>query len=80
MIEHVEASLSNDSGDVWRVRLALTVEHLAGTGGIEDAAVSKVELISEVPDGGYALEYYYRKPVYRRVRVKDGRLVAPESV
>lgn len=28
MIEHVEASLSNDSGDVWRVRLALTVEHL----------------------------------------------------
>lgn len=50
-----------------------------GTDGIEDATVSKVELISEAPDGEYALEYYYLKPVYRRVRVKDGRLVAPES-
>jgi len=71
-----EGTLSNRSGDVYPVWLNLTVAALHGETGIEDEMVSRVELASDVPDGEYMLDYFYRKPFHGLMRVRFGALVA----
>jgi hypothetical protein len=69
-------SLTTKSGDVLKVKLTLTVIERRGTTGVEDEEVSRVELASDVQDGDYILEYFYRKPFRESVRVKLGVLTA----
>ena len=67
-------ALSNEGG-VRQVVLSLAVAELAGNMGVEDQAVSRVTLVSAVPDGDYTLDYTYLKPFHGRVRVQHGALM-----
>lgn len=73
----VEVKLSASSGQTLRVQLNLTIAQLDGAQGVEDEAVSHVELATFVPDGDYDLDYFYFKAIRSRVRVSGGVLLGP---
>jgi len=77
--ERIEGSLTNPSGDAYPVRLEITVAVLQGSYGIEDEHVAEVRLLSRVPDGEYYLDYFYEKPVSRRLRVKHNSLLNSQA-
>lgn len=58
--ENIEGSLSATNGDVYPVRLNLTVAR---------NGQPRVELKTRVPDGKYWLCYFYRRYRAKRVRV-----------
>jgi hypothetical protein len=77
MTKHVKAegTLTTRAGDLYPVRLNLTIAELQGATGIEDEMVSRVELDSSVPDGEYMLDYFHRKEFHGLVRVRFGALM-----
>lgn len=73
---HIEGTLSTRSGDAYPIWLNLAIAELPGETGIQDDTISCVELVSDVPDEEYMLDYFYLTPFHGSVRVRFGALVA----
>lgn len=76
-IRRVTGWLAVDSGESIAVPLDVTTVELRGQRGVEDEAVSRIQLASgEIPDGDYTLDYFCFKPYRVPIRVEYGVLVA----
>ena len=69
-------TMTGTGGDVYSVSLRATIAELHGSMGIEDQEIARIELIDQIPDGNYILEYFYLKPFHGQVRVVNGSLLS----
>ena len=70
--------MTNPGGDLYHVWLQAAVAELPGPYEVKDAQIARLDLatgVSNLPDGDYILEYFYRKPFNGNARIKSGRLV-----
>lgn len=74
-IEEIDGMLTTQGGDVLRVRLAATVAEVLGSTAVEAEEISRLELLTDVPDGEYVLDYFYARPRRDRVCVRFGRFL-----
>ena len=75
---HIAGMMTSSGGDLYHVWLKAGVAELPGPYEVEDAQIARLDLatgVSNLPDGDYILEYFYRKPFFGNARVKSGRLV-----
>jgi hypothetical protein len=74
----VAGMMTSSGGDLYHVRLKAAVVELPEPYEVEDAQIARLDLatgVSNLPDGDYILEYFYRKPFNGNVRIKSGRLM-----
>jgi hypothetical protein len=70
--------MTKPGGDLYPVWLQATVAELPEPYEVKDAQIARVDLAtggSNLPDGDYILEYFYRKPFNGNARIKSGRLL-----
>jgi hypothetical protein len=74
----IEGMMINSGGDLYHVWLEAAIAELPGPYEVKGAQIARLDLatgVSNLPDGDYILEYFYRKPFHGNARIKSGRLV-----
>lgn len=72
--QFVHGKLTSRAGDVFTVRIKLTIEILEGEPTVEHVTEHKISAGRVPSDGNYVLEYFYIAPCREPVRIQNGVL------